>query len=283
MLELAGRGPAAAAAGVQQHVGRLDVPVHQIVLVGGVERRGHLADDRPDPVRGQRALPLQQRADVAALHVAHGDKEGAVGLAGLVDRDDVRVVNRGRRPRLADEPLPEPGVLGQRRGEQLQRDPPSQPLVGGPVDHGHPAQADLLLQQIPREPLTGRPSPRRHVSRSGRRPRRHRRISIPRPSGRSRTAWPSGTRTPIIRPAAGRPAARPGPPAPGPAAPGLPRPPVARAPGLRRGQVRPGRRPVRRRLRPRSALAAFAPQRRIRRRPARQHPGPVSPDPARLA
>ncbi len=71
-----------------------------------------------------------------ALDEAHGQVELAVVLAGLVDRDHVRVVERGGETRLAQEARPEALVLGELRGDQLQRHRPLQRQVGGPVDHG---------------------------------------------------------------------------------------------------------------------------------------------------
>ena len=46
---------------VQQHVGRLDIPVHQPRRVRGIQRRRHRRDDRSRPPRRQRALTAQQR------------------------------------------------------------------------------------------------------------------------------------------------------------------------------------------------------------------------------
>ncbi len=139
---------AGAVGGVQQHVGRLDVPVHQAVQVGRVQRRRHLGDDADRPVRGQRAQLVDQPADVAALDVAHGDEQHAVAVAGREDRDDVRVVHRGRGPRFADEPLPERLVPAQHGRQQLQGDVAAQLDVAGAVDQRHAAPADLLLQPV---------------------------------------------------------------------------------------------------------------------------------------
>src|SRR3712207_8358380 len=46
-------------------------------------------------------------AEVAALHVAHRDVQQAVVLARVVDGDDVRMVDRGGRARLAHEAIAE--------------------------------------------------------------------------------------------------------------------------------------------------------------------------------
>ena len=56
-------------------------------------------------------------------------KRKTVGLVLLVDRDHVRVVDRCRDPGLVQEALAEPLAPAQRRREDLQGDPPSQPRV----------------------------------------------------------------------------------------------------------------------------------------------------------
>ena len=90
------------------------------------------------------AGPVQQAVHVLAADVAHRDEQHAAGLAGVEDRDDVRVVHGGRRPGLPDETPPERVVPGQVLGQDLQRYPAAQPDIAGPVDHGHAAPADLL-------------------------------------------------------------------------------------------------------------------------------------------
>ena len=62
---------------------------------------------RPGVSGPSRASTLQ----VTVGHEPHRDVQHAVGLTGLVHRDDVRVVHCCRRPRLGDEPLAVPLVL----------------------------------------------------------------------------------------------------------------------------------------------------------------------------
>jgi hypothetical protein len=115
---------------IDEHVRRLHVPVYQPRGVRGVKRRRDRRDDGRHPRRRQRSLSMQQRADITPAYKPHRDEQHAAGLAGLVDRDDVRVVHGRRHPRLADEPLPERLIRSQRRGHDLQRHP-----AGPAADH----------------------------------------------------------------------------------------------------------------------------------------------------
>jgi len=58
------------------------------------------------------------------------------------------VCSRRGHARLADEAPAEALVLGQLGGEQLERHLPAQPEVLGPVDDGHPAAAEQLLDAV---------------------------------------------------------------------------------------------------------------------------------------
>ena len=75
--------------------------------MGGVERFGDLRRDRDRTLGLGRAVGAQQGLEVGTVDVAHGDVQTAVGLAGVVDRDDVRVFEARRLPRLVQEPLAE--------------------------------------------------------------------------------------------------------------------------------------------------------------------------------
>ncbi len=60
----------------------------------------------------------------------------------LVDRDDVRVIQRGQRPRLGAKPVETVGIGLRFRGEYLERHADAQLLVDGVVDHAHAAAVD---------------------------------------------------------------------------------------------------------------------------------------------
>ena len=74
--------------------------------------------------------------------------ERHVVLAPVVDRDDVRVVQRRRELGLGAEPAEERGVVGQRRVQHLDRDATPQALVIGDVDATARAGTDGAMQQI---------------------------------------------------------------------------------------------------------------------------------------
>jgi hypothetical protein len=73
--------------------------------VGGVQGTADLLDD----VNGARRLErpvTQDGLQVAAHDEAHRDVQLPVDLARVVDRDDARMLQRRRQPRLAQEALP---------------------------------------------------------------------------------------------------------------------------------------------------------------------------------
>ena len=97
------------------------------------------------PVGGDPAL------QVAALDQPHRDDQLAVLLAGVVDGDDVGVVEPGGEARLAQEPLAEALVVGEVAGDHLERHRPVEGQVRRPVDDAHPAARDQRVDAVPAE------------------------------------------------------------------------------------------------------------------------------------
>jgi hypothetical protein len=76
---------------VEENVRGLDVAVHKPLRVRGVERRSDLDADSQRARRAERAFRPEKRTEISALDVPHCEVEAPVDLAGVVDRDDVRV------------------------------------------------------------------------------------------------------------------------------------------------------------------------------------------------
>ena len=133
-------------------VARLDVPVHDAGLVTVIQRTEHAVDDLQCPFREQPVVGLQQVADGTAVHVLHDDvrngKTGRHVLAGVVDRDDGRVVQRCGRLGLAAEPGLERLVPGQVDAERLDGDGAIEPDVVRSVHLGHAATSDDAIELV---------------------------------------------------------------------------------------------------------------------------------------
>ncbi len=136
----------------QHHVAGLDVPVHDAVAVAVVKRPQHAVEDLHRPFRQQPAVFPQQVAQGAAVDVLHhdvGDRGGAYHvLAGVVDSDDRRVVQRRRGLGLAAEPGLEGLVPGEVLAERLDRHDAIQTDVSCPVDLGHAAAPDDAVELV---------------------------------------------------------------------------------------------------------------------------------------
>jgi hypothetical protein len=122
------------------------------------ERGGYGRDDFGRAIGTLRASSLDHLAKVTAAGAARGDVQDPVGLAGVVDGDDVRMLGRGGRPCFPAEPFAELGVRREDGSEEFQRHRPAELLIGGTEDHGHTTRADPLSQLATRHRLPrGRP------------------------------------------------------------------------------------------------------------------------------
>ena len=110
-------GDGGLALGVDDDVLRLQVAVDDAVAVGEAGGLQHLADHVTacSGVSPRVDQLLQRRP----FDVLHGDVVGALELAAVEDGDDVRVLQAGRRLRLAAEALDELAVLGEGRCRTL--------------------------------------------------------------------------------------------------------------------------------------------------------------------
>lgn len=135
------------------HVGGLDVAVHDAVLVRVGERLQHPGDDDQRLLRRRGLGVDQQVADRAALDELHHDVRDRLAvdgvLAGVVDRHDRMVVEPGDRLRLAREAGLGDRVLGEVGAQQLHRDRAPQPDVLRREHLGHAAPAEAVGQPVP--------------------------------------------------------------------------------------------------------------------------------------
>jgi hypothetical protein len=138
-----------------QHVMRLDVPMHQTPGVDRIQRRRDLRNDMGDTPRSQPAIARRQEVQIHPLDEAHRQKQLTVPLPRFIDRNHMRMVDPCRQSTL---PLKAPhrALASELRRDHLDRDLPPQPRVGRLEHLAHPAPA----QQYP-EPI--RPQ---HVQRS---------------------------------------------------------------------------------------------------------------------
>jgi hypothetical protein len=138
-------------ADAEHHVGRLDVAVHEPARVRRVESGSHLRDDRDRPLGRQRAVRPDHRAQVGALHVAHRLVEHAVVLAGVVERQHVRVIDRRGDARLALEALAQARVVRELGDDQLERHDALKCHLCRAVDDSHAAASGDGVDQVTSE------------------------------------------------------------------------------------------------------------------------------------
>jgi hypothetical protein len=134
-------------AGLDQHVGRLDVAVDHAELVGIGKRVGDLAGDDQRLVHRKARLAAQPVAQRLAFDERHDIVEQALGLVRVVHRQDMGVGETRRDLDLAREPMGAERE-GDVAAEELDRDEPALPEVLRQIDRRHPASADLALERI---------------------------------------------------------------------------------------------------------------------------------------
>ena len=119
---------------VRQHdVRGFDVAVQHPAPVRVVEGAGDCGDDLHDEFLGHAGwVPFgQQLGRVRAVDEVHCDPQQSVGLAAVVNPDDVRVREGGRQVGLPQETLAVVGISRPFGGEHLQRVATGQPGVPG--------------------------------------------------------------------------------------------------------------------------------------------------------
>ena len=108
------------------------------LLLGVGEAGQHALDHAEDLRQAERA---DERAQRAPADVLHGDVGHAAVLEEVEQRDDVRVIERGRQARLADEALRSCGVVAV-EVEPLERYLAVERRLPREVHDGHPATGE---------------------------------------------------------------------------------------------------------------------------------------------
>ncbi len=250
-------------------VGGLDVAVDDAVPVGVGQADADLLHQGDPPRQGQRRRAVDELAEGFTGDELHRDERLILVGADVVDRDDVGVLEPGRQPRLAQEPLAQVVAVDP---QDLEGDLALGHWVERQIEHAHATVRNALTELVAADcrgwrgqcaDYTHRP-PRRPCQAAGRRqskesspcsdalpssswPPRSRsagaraRPRTPRPRGRPPrvpSRWPASA-TPARRPPKGTPPLRPrlAPRQTGPAArkrPGTPWPPAAAPPARAR-------------------------------------------------
>ena len=104
--------------------------------VCGIERIRKLAPGR-EHIGGAHRPTRQPLAKRLALQQLHYEKLPSVMFPDVVDRADVRMIERRGGARLASKPQDGLCVLGERFRKELQGDPSSKPGVLGLIDNAH--------------------------------------------------------------------------------------------------------------------------------------------------
>ena len=120
---------------------RLDIAMQQPLGMCGIQRGADLTDDGHRPRRFHRPV-RDHLVEGLPVHEPHVDVEPAVDLPPVVDGNDVRFLENGRRMGLTLKPLPKRVVVGERVGEDLERDSPVLVGVVRLVHLTHPALAE---------------------------------------------------------------------------------------------------------------------------------------------
>ena len=135
----------------EQDVRGLDVAVDDPGVVRGVERLGDLEHDRRGLRRCKRPGGGHALVQVVAVDEAHGDVGPPVVLAVVMDRDDVRVLDRRRGARFVQEALADARIAEPARRDDLQGHGPVEAELGGLVDDAHPPATGDRFHAVPGE------------------------------------------------------------------------------------------------------------------------------------
>ena len=123
-----------------EHVGRLEIAVHDAGLVRGVECIGNLNRQREQFVDRQ-AMGVQVVAQGSAVEPFHRDERPARVLTNLVDGADVGMIQRRRGSGFTSEALDRTSIVSELGREELERNLATERQVLGEEHDTHSAAA----------------------------------------------------------------------------------------------------------------------------------------------
>ena len=129
----------------------LDVAMDDLLFVSVLQRHRGLPNDIHRALGRHRAAFGDDRVRVGPVDEFEGDVKVSVRLAGIVNGDDVVVLECGGRLSLGLEPFDKRRVLCLFFSQDFQRDLPPKLCVGGEKDCPHAALAELLDDRVPAE------------------------------------------------------------------------------------------------------------------------------------
>src|SRR2546427_659760 len=134
-------------AGFEEDVLRLDVAMHDIMAVGVAQGVRHLPGDLQGVPKRQLFLMREPVSQRFALDVGHDVEEESLRLPGVVERQDVGMVEPSRGVYLAEKPL-RAERCGQLGLQDLNGDLAVVLPVLSEVDRRHPPAAELALDRV---------------------------------------------------------------------------------------------------------------------------------------
>ena len=133
----------------EEQVLGLDVAMHDALGMRGAQRGRGLRGDAQRALLGQLVLAREALGERFAIEVLHHHERAAViGVADVVDVDDVLVADRARELRLLLESRDDRLALRILLEQDLHRDALADQGVSRLVDRTHPALTDLALDQV---------------------------------------------------------------------------------------------------------------------------------------
>ena len=130
------------AAAVEHDVGGLQVAMENAFGVRGGESGAKLARDLDGLVLRQAADAAQQRGQVFAVDVLHGEEGLAVDFAHVVDAANVGMRNAAGDADFVAKALEQSLIAGGRFGQELERDGLAEREVVGAIDFAHASLAE---------------------------------------------------------------------------------------------------------------------------------------------